>query len=115
MEIETINPTELISCIIKAKLRKIKNEIDYYWRRKSWLQPLKMLKERGYDVTLVERNEDVCRKIAEDTDTDVICGDGTDIAVLNDAGIMRADIIAAVTGNDEKTLSFAKLQKRLPY
>ena len=73
---------------------------------------LKMLKERGYDVTLVERNEDVCRKIAEDTDTDVICGDGTDIAVLNDAGIMRADIIAAVTGNDEENLVVCQIAKR---
>jgi len=73
---------------------------------------LKMLKERGYDVTLVERDEDICQKIAEDTDTDVICGDGTDIAVLNDAGIMRADIIAAVTGTDEENLVVCQIAKR---
>jgi len=73
---------------------------------------LKLLKERGYDVTLVERNEDVCKKIAEDTDADIICGDGTDISVLQDAGILRADIIASVTGNDEENLVVCQIAKK---
>ena len=73
---------------------------------------LKTLIERGYDVTLVEINEDVCRKIADDTNTNVICGDGTDIDVLKDAGIMRADIIAAVTGNDEENLVVCQIAKK---
>ncbi len=73
---------------------------------------LKTLKERGYDVTLVERNEDVCKRIADDINTDVICGDGTDIDVLKDAGIQRADIIAAVTGNDEENLVVCRIAKK---
>ena len=73
---------------------------------------LKTLKERGYDVTLVERNEDVCRRIAVDTDTNVICGDGTDIDVLKDAGIAKADIVAAVTGNDEENLVVSQIAKK---
>jgi trk system potassium uptake protein TrkA len=73
---------------------------------------LKTLKERGYDVTLVERDEDVCRKIADDINTNVICGDGTDIDVLKDAGIVRADIIAAVTGNDEENLVICQIAKK---
>lgn len=73
---------------------------------------LKTLRERGYDVTLVETDENVCRKIAEDTDANVICGDGTDIDVLKDAGIIRADIIAAVTGNDEENLVICQIAKK---
>jgi trk system potassium uptake protein TrkA len=73
---------------------------------------LKTLKERGYDVTLVERDEDTCRRIADDINTDVICGDGTDIDVLKDAGIKKADIIAAVTGNDEENLVICQIAKK---
>lgn len=73
---------------------------------------LKTLKERGYNVTLVEMDEETCRRIAEDISTDVICGDGTDIEVLKDAGINEADIIAAVTGKDEENLVICQIAKR---
>jgi len=73
---------------------------------------LKTLKDRGYNVTLVEIDEEVCRKIAEDVDTDVICGDGTNLDVLNDAGIRNADIIAAVTGKDEENLVICQIAKK---
>ena len=73
---------------------------------------LKTLKERGYDVTLVERDEAVCRKIADEINSDLICGDGTDIDVLRDAGIYKADIIAAVTGSDEENLVVCQIAKK---
>lgn len=64
----------------------------------------KTLKERGHKVSIVERNRSECLKIAEDFDSDVICGDGTELSVLMDAGIESADIIVAVTGADEENL-----------
>ena len=73
---------------------------------------LKTLKERGYNVTLVEMDEETCRRIAEDISADVICGDGTDIDVLKDAGINEADIIAAVTGKDEENLVICQIAKK---
>ncbi len=73
---------------------------------------LKTLKERGYDVTLVEKDEETCRRIAEDINTSIICGDGTDIDVLKDAGINDADIIAAVTGLDEENLVICQIAKK---
>jgi len=73
---------------------------------------LKTLKDRGYNVTLVEIDEEICRKIAEDIDTDIICGDGTNLDVLTDAGIHSADIIAAVTGNDEENLVVCQIAKK---
>lgn len=71
----------------------------------------KTLRERGYEVTLIERNKEKCMKIAEDFDTDVIWGDGTNLEVLKDAGIEDADIIAAVTGTDEENLVICQIAK----
>lgn len=72
---------------------------------------LKTLKERNHKVTLIEQDKDTCMKIAEDMDADVICGDGTDLEVLNDAGIDEAEIVAAVTGTDEENLVICQIAK----
>lgn len=72
---------------------------------------LKTLKERGYEVALVERDKSTCLKIAEDFNTEVIWGDGTNLQVLKDAGIEEADIVAAVTGSDEENLVICQIAK----
>jgi trk system potassium uptake protein TrkA len=72
---------------------------------------LKTLKERGHQVTLVERDKDTCARIANELNADVICGDGTDLEVLMDAGIEEAEIIAAVTGTDEENLVICQIAK----
>lgn len=73
---------------------------------------LKTLKERNYDVTLVEKDEGACKKIAEEIDdADIICGDGTEFDVLRDAGIENAEVIAAVTGKDEENLVICEIAK----
>jgi trk system potassium uptake protein TrkA len=72
---------------------------------------LKTLKERNYDVVLIERDKYICQSIAEDIDSCIICGDGTDIDVLNDAGINEAEVIAAVTGTDEENLVICQIAK----
>lgn len=72
---------------------------------------LKTLKKRGYNVILIERNADICQKIAEDINAEIICGDGTDLEVLKDAGIQEAEIVAAVTGTDEENLVICEIAK----
>jgi trk system potassium uptake protein TrkA len=72
---------------------------------------LKTLKEKNYSVVLIERDKSNCRSIAEDIDTDIICGDGTDIDVLEDAGIDGAEVVAAVTGTDEENLVICQIAK----
>jgi trk system potassium uptake protein len=74
---------------------------------------LETLKERGFDVTLIEKDESKCKKIAEDVDADIICGDGTEMDVLSDAGINDADIVAAVTGKDENNLVVCEIAKSI--
>lgn len=72
---------------------------------------LKTLKEKDYQVILIERDKDTCMKIADELDADVICGDGTDLEVLKDAGIDGAEIVAAVTGTDEENMVICQIAK----
>lgn len=71
----------------------------------------KTLKERGRQVTLIERDKEACMKISEDMNTDVIWGDGTDLEVLKDAGIEEAEVVVAVTGTDEENLVICQIAK----
>lgn len=71
----------------------------------------KTLKDRGYDVALIERDKETSLRIAEDFNTDVIWGDGTNLDVLIDAGIDKAEIVAAVTGSDEENLVICQIAK----
>lgn len=73
-----------------------------------------LLKKLIYDkqnAILVEKNRDICYKIAESMDAKVILGDGTDIDVLEEAGIRKADIIAAVTDSDECNFVVCQIAK----
>lgn len=71
----------------------------------------KTLKERGRQVTVVERDKDTCIKLAEDMNGDVIWGDGTDLEILLEAGINEAEIVVAVTGSDEENLVICQIAK----
>lgn len=72
---------------------------------------LKTLKEKGYNATLIEKERKICDKIASEIEADIICGDGSQIEVLEDAGIERAEIVAAVTGKDEENLIICQMAK----
>jgi len=74
---------------------------------------LKTLTERQYDVVLIERDRNTCTDIAQDIDSNIIYGDGTDIDVLKDAGIEEAEVVAAVTGSDEENLVICKIAKSI--
>lgn len=71
----------------------------------------KTLREKQYDVVLVEREKKLCSKIAEELGGDIICGDGSDPEVLKDADIDRAEVVAAVTGKDEENLVICQMAK----
>ncbi len=78
---------------------------------------LKTLKVGKSEVSLIERDQDVCNRIAEEMDAVILCGDGTDPDVLMDADVDAADMVIAVTGRDEENLvicQIAKLQFGVP-
>lgn len=72
---------------------------------------LKALREGKYEVSLIERSQEVCTRIAEEIDAVILCGDGTDPDVLTDADIANVDIVAAVTGKDEENLVICQIAK----
>jgi trk system potassium uptake protein TrkA len=56
---------------------------------------------RKHKVTVVDNKRDVCDEVAAESDADVICGDATDPALLEELEVDNADYIFAVTGNEE--------------
>jgi len=73
---------------------------------------MKTLKDKNHKIILVERDKDTCIKIADELDAVVIHGDGTDLAVLEEAGIDGAEVVAAVTGTDEENMVICQIAKR---
>jgi len=71
----------------------------------------KRLAADRHAVTLIEKDSVICAKIAEEEKILVINGDGCDPDVLEEAGIERTDVVAAVTGDDEDNLVICQLAK----
>ena len=57
-----------------------------------------LLADHGHDVTIIERDERVVDEIADEWVATVIRGDATDPGIIEQAGIERADVVAALTG-----------------
>lgn len=66
-----------------------------------------------HTVSIVEKDKQICEDIAKQLDLLVINGDGCDPEILEEAGAKRADVVAAVTGDDEDNLIICQLAKEL--
>lgn len=62
-------------------------------------------------VSIVDKDRDICEGIAKELEALVINGDACDPHILQEAGIERADVLAAVTGEDEDNLIICQLAK----
>lgn len=73
----------------------------------------KELLEEGHEVLVIEKDEHGPRSavIAEELGDVVITGDGCEAAVLEAAGTARADMLIAVTGDDEDNLVACQVAK----
>lgn len=69
------------------------------------------LAERGNDVTVVESDPDVAAALEADG-YDVVRGDGTDLSVLDAAGVDEADVAVAATADDDSNLLTTQLLRR---
>lgn len=68
----------------------------------------------GYEVCVVEQRSDVLAKLHHELPTEVVMdGDGTRIETLEQAHIRQADVLVAVTGDDEVNLAVAMMGRRL--
>ena len=64
-----------------------------------------------HTVSIVERDKSICDEIAKEVEALVVNGDACDPRILEQAGAERADVLAAVTGEDEDNLIIAQLAK----
>jgi len=72
----------------------------------------KSLVDDGHIVAVIEKNYDQCSYISERLNALVINGNGCEKRYLKDAGIERADVLAAVTGDDEYNLIACQVAKK---
>lgn len=59
---------------------------------------------RGHRVTIINRDRDECSRLARRLETTVVYGDGSVPQVMEEAGAYEADVVMAVTPNDEDNL-----------
>ncbi len=66
-----------------------------------------------HTVSVVDKDKLVCEEIAKQLEVLVVNGDGCDPRILEEAGVKRADVVAAVTGDDEDNLIICQLAKEI--
>jgi trk system potassium uptake protein TrkA len=66
----------------------------------------------GNEVTLVDVDDELVERLKGHLRAQVLRGDACDPAVLEEAGALRADVLVAVTGDDEDNLVISLLAKR---
>jgi trk system potassium uptake protein TrkA len=71
----------------------------------------KELIDSGHEVVLMEKDRDRANQIADEIGSIVIAHDGCEGTYLAQAGANRADIVAAVTGDDEDNLVICQMAK----
>ena len=69
------------------------------------------LLSEGHEVLMVEKVAAVCDTITDELGSVCIHGDGCEVATLTEAGTDRADMLVAVTGDDEDNLVACQLAK----
>src|ERR1700728_1398165 len=69
------------------------------------------LTAKDREVTLIESNHDRFRVVEEELEHAVQYGDASELWVLERAGIQRADLVIAVTGDDEDNMLICQVAK----
>ena len=65
--------------------------------------------EKGHEIVLVNRSPEECTWLARRLRATVVCGDGSEPLVLEDAGITECDVVVAATPHDEDNLVICQL------
>ncbi|MGH2951060.1 MAG: potassium channel family protein [Solirubrobacterales bacterium] len=69
------------------------------------------LLEKGDEVTLIEENRERYLTVEQELEHNVQHGDASELWVLERAGIPRADMVIAVTGDDEDNMLICQVAK----
>lgn len=76
-------------------------------------QTAKLLDDRGHEVVVVEPDADAAARIGDEYIATVIEGDATRPSVLTQAGLDRADVVAALTDATGTNLAICMAAERL--
>ena len=71
----------------------------------------KALLDEGHEVLIVEKNATICENIIDEMGSVCIRGDGCEASTLAEMGTSRADMLIAVTGDDEDNLVACQVAK----
>ena len=69
------------------------------------------LLEKGNEVTLIENNRERYLTVEQELEHNIQYGDASELWVLERAGISRADMVIAVTGDDEDNMLICQVAK----
>lgn len=78
---------------------------------KVGLNTARSLVHMGHEVAVIEQRAMRYNLLLPELEEKIMLGDGTEIYVLERAGIARADMIVAVTGDDEDNVIIAEVAK----
>ena len=67
--------------------------------------------EKGHEVTVLEQDRRRYLTVEQELEHAVQYGDATELWVLERAGIQRADLVVAVTGDDEDNLLICQMAR----
>ena len=73
----------------------------------------KSLVATGHEVVVVEKDRERCQLLIDEVGSISLQGDGTDEAILKQAGLARADVLIAVAGRDDTNLGICQMSKHI--
>jgi len=72
-----------------------------------------MAVSNGIPVSIIDRDPEHCQKLVDSLpDAVVMCGDGTDTAVLEECGVLQASAVVTCTDSDEKNVLISMYIKK---
>jgi len=69
------------------------------------------LLDEGHEVLVIEKDARKCEHMEEEFGDICLCGEASEIAILDKGGVSRADMVIAVTGEDEDNLAACQIAK----
>src|SRR5687768_6626016 len=73
----------------------------------------KQLIDEGHEILVIEQDKKKCERITEELGSVCTRGDACEARVLEEGGTNRADLVIAVTGDDEDNLIICQVAKSL--
>jgi len=71
----------------------------------------KSLLEEGHEVLVIEKDPRKCDRVINELGANALLGDGCEASTMTEAGMGRADVVIAVTGDDEDNLVVCQVAK----